>query len=63
MKGVSPMAPPSSPPRAEPRANRAIRREAAKSLNPSSCSHSVMNTIAFQGMLPTMPCTTLQRAD
>ena len=52
---LPPMAPPRSPPRADPSANSAISSEAAKSLKPSSCSHSVMKTIAFHGMLPTIP--------
>lgn len=43
-------------PTAQPPANTAMSREAAKSLKPSSCSQSVKKTIAFHGVLPTIPC-------
>ena len=33
-----------------------MRLDAAKSEKPISCSHIVKKTIAFQGVVPTMPC-------
>lgn len=51
----APRMPPTSWPRAQPPAKTAISRLATKSLKPSSCSQSVKNTIAFQGIEPTIP--------
>ena len=51
------MTPPRKAPIAQPHAKMAIKEEAAKSEKPMSCSHIVKNTIAFQGVEPTIPCT------
>ena len=51
-----PIRPPAKEPRAQPQAKVAMRLDAAKSEKPMSCSHIVKKTIAFQGVVPTMPC-------
>ena len=51
------MMPPRYAPMAHPQAKMAIREEAAKSEKPMSCSHIVKNTMAFQGVEPTIPCS------
>ena len=52
---VAPTKPPTKAPMAQPRPNTAISVDDTKSEKPSSCSHSVKNTIAFQGVVPTIP--------
>ena len=60
---ASPTAPPSRLPRAHDAANSAARAPAETSENPKSCSHSVANSIAFQGIEPTTPCRTTTRKE
>lgn len=52
-----PMIPPMKAPMAQPHAKMAMREEAAKSEKPMSWSHMVKNTMAFQGVDPTIPCS------
>lgn len=49
--------PPAKEPSAQPVAKVAMSMAAVKSVKPSSCSHMVKKTMAFQGVLPTMPCS------
>lgn len=51
------MSPPANDPIAQPQAKMAIRVDAVRSEKPISCSHMVKKTIAFQGVVPTIPCT------
>lgn len=51
------MKPPRKAPAAQPHAKMAISDEAARSEKPISCNHMVKNTMAFQGVEPTIPCS------
>lgn len=49
---------PKRPPTAQPQVKAAIRLAACRSVKPSSWKKTVNQTMACQGMEPTMPCTT-----
>jgi hypothetical protein len=61
LAAASPTNPPNRLPKAQEAAKSAASAPAATSVNPSSCSHSVANSMAFHGIDPITPCATTTR--